>query len=88
MFPRWEGKLMNCNSAFLSGCTDFQSKEDALNHSTVFLYSQPEEREQFLIDLGRQGKGAELRMHAAAPGRHPVLDTGSAPTIATDGFRQ
>ena len=49
-----EGKLMNCNSAFLN-MYGFESKEQALECSTVFLYSYPEEREQFLIDLGRQG---------------------------------
>jgi PAS domain S-box-containing protein len=50
-----EGKLMNCNNAFVR-MYGFQSKEEALELSTVFLYSQPEEREQFLIDLGRQGQ--------------------------------
>ena len=50
-----EGKLMNCNSAFLN-MYGFQSKEQALECSAVFLYSYPEEREQFLIDLGRQGR--------------------------------
>ena len=34
----------------------FQSKEEALECSTVFLYSDTEDREQFLIDLGRQGQ--------------------------------
>jgi two-component system, cell cycle sensor histidine kinase and response regulator CckA len=50
-----EGKLINCNSAFLN-MYGFQSKEQALECSAVFLYSYPEEREQFLIDLGRQGR--------------------------------
>src|SRR5579864_7622082 len=50
-----EGRLMNCNSAFLN-MYGFQSKEQALECSAVFLYSFPEEREQFLIDLGRQGR--------------------------------
>lgn len=50
-----EGRLMNCNSAFLS-MYGFQSKEQALECSAVFLYSFPEEREQFLIDLGREGR--------------------------------
>jgi PAS domain S-box-containing protein len=50
-----EGRLMNCNSAFLS-MYGFQSKEQALECSAVFLYPFPEEREQFLIDLGRQGR--------------------------------
>jgi PAS domain S-box-containing protein len=50
-----EGKLLNCNSAFLK-MYGFQSKEEALECSAVFLYSYPEEREQFLIDLGRQGR--------------------------------
>jgi PAS domain S-box-containing protein len=50
-----EGRLMNCNSAFLR-MYGFQSKEQALECPAVFLYSDPEEREQFLIDLGRQGQ--------------------------------
>ncbi len=50
-----EGRLLNCNSAFLR-MYGFQSKEQALECSTVFSYSDPEEREQFLIDLGRQGQ--------------------------------
>jgi PAS domain S-box-containing protein len=49
-----EGRLLNCNSAFLR-MYGFQSKEQALECSAVFLYSDAEEREQFLIDLGRQG---------------------------------
>lgn len=50
-----EGKLLNCNSAFLR-MYGFKSKEDALAHPAAFLYSHPSEREQFLIDLGRQGQ--------------------------------
>ncbi|MGZ4843667.1 MAG: PAS domain S-box protein [Candidatus Angelobacter sp.] len=50
-----EGTLLNCNSAFLR-MYGFKSKEEALNHPTVFLYSHPGEREQFLNDLGRQGQ--------------------------------
>ena len=48
-----EGRLLNCNSAFLR-MYGFQSKEQALECATVFHY--PEEREQFLIDLGREGR--------------------------------
>lgn len=50
-----EGKLLNCNSAFLR-MYGFKSKEEALSHPAVFLYSQAGEREQFLNDLGRQGQ--------------------------------
>ncbi|HEX4606236.1 MAG TPA: PAS domain S-box protein [Candidatus Angelobacter sp.] len=50
-----EGKLLNCNSAFVR-MYGFQSKAEALSYSTVFLYSQPQERRQFLDDLGRQGQ--------------------------------
>ncbi|HEY2170502.1 MAG TPA: PAS domain-containing protein, partial [Candidatus Angelobacter sp.] len=50
-----EGMLLNCNSAFLR-MYGFKSKEEALSHPTVFLYSQAGEREQFLNDLGRQGQ--------------------------------
>ena len=50
-----EGKLLNCNSAFLR-MYGFKSKEDALAHPTAFFYSQAGEREQFLNDLGRQGQ--------------------------------
>ncbi len=50
-----DGRLMNCNGAFLR-MYGFESKEQALEHPTESLYSHPEEREQFLIDLGRQGK--------------------------------
>lgn len=50
-----EGKLLNCNSAFLR-MYGFTSKEEALANSTVFHYSHPSERAQFLIDLGRQGQ--------------------------------
>ena len=50
-----EGVLLNCNSAFLR-MYGFKSKEEALAHPTAFFYSQAGEREQFLNDLGRQGK--------------------------------
>ncbi|MBZ5490001.1 MAG: PAS domain S-box protein [Acidobacteriia bacterium] len=50
-----EGRLLNCNSAFLR-MYGFQSKEQALECSAVFFYSEPEQREQFLIDLGREGQ--------------------------------
>jgi PAS domain S-box-containing protein len=49
------GKLLNCNTAFLR-MYGFKSKEEALTQPTVFLYSQPSDREQFLNDLGRQGQ--------------------------------
>jgi two-component system, cell cycle sensor histidine kinase and response regulator CckA len=48
-----EGKLLNCNSAFLR-MYGFESKEQALG--LVFMYSQAAEREQFLNDLGRHGQ--------------------------------
>ncbi len=50
-----EGKLLNCNSAFLR-MYGFQSKEEALAHPTLALYPDPSEREPFLNDLGRQGQ--------------------------------
>ena len=50
-----EGKLLNCNSAFLR-MYGFQSKEEALAHPTLALYPDPSEREPFLKDLGRQGQ--------------------------------
>ena len=50
-----DGRLLNCNSAFLR-MYGFKSKEEALNHPAVFLYSHPADRDQFLIDLGRQGQ--------------------------------
>jgi PAS domain S-box-containing protein len=49
-----QGKLLNCNSAFLR-MYGFSSKEAALAYPVAFHYSQPSEREQFLSDLGRQG---------------------------------
>jgi two-component system, cell cycle sensor histidine kinase and response regulator CckA len=49
-----DGKLLNCNSAFLR-MYGFESKEQALEQATSFLYSQASEREQFLNDLGRHG---------------------------------
>ncbi len=50
-----EGKLLNCNGAFLR-MYGFRSKEQALAHPAIFLPPDPSEREQFLIDLGRQGQ--------------------------------
>jgi PAS domain S-box-containing protein len=50
-----DGRLLNCNSAFLR-MYGFQSREQALSLSTLSLYSHPSEREQFLVDLGRQGQ--------------------------------
>jgi two-component system cell cycle sensor histidine kinase/response regulator CckA len=50
-----EGTLLNCNSAFFR-MYGFESKEEALAQPAVFLYSHPEEREQFLNDLGQQGQ--------------------------------
>ena len=50
-----EGKLLNCNGAFLR-MYGFQTREQALAQSTVSLYSHPAEREQFLLDLGRHGQ--------------------------------
>ena len=50
-----DGKLLNCNGAFLR-MYGFHSKKQALDHATIFLYSHPEEREQFLNDLGREGQ--------------------------------
>jgi two-component system cell cycle sensor histidine kinase/response regulator CckA len=50
-----EGKLLNCNGAFLR-MYGFRSKEQAMAHPAIFLPPDPSEREQFLIDLGRQGQ--------------------------------
>jgi len=50
-----EGMLLNCNSAFLR-MYGFKSKEEALAHPVAALYSQAGKREQFLNDLGRQGR--------------------------------
>jgi PAS domain S-box-containing protein len=49
------GKLLNCNTAFLR-MYGFRSKEEALARPTIFLYSQPSDRERFLDDLGRHGQ--------------------------------
>ena len=49
-----EGKLLNCNSAFLR-MYGYESKEQALSQPTIFP-SQAAEREQFLNDLGRHGQ--------------------------------
>jgi PAS domain S-box-containing protein len=51
----FEGRLLNCNSAFIR-MYGFNSKEEALSRSVDSLYSHPSEREQFLNDLGRQGQ--------------------------------
>jgi PAS domain S-box-containing protein len=50
-----EGKLLNCNNAFVR-MYGFKSKEEALANPTVFLYSHASDREQFLNDLGHQGQ--------------------------------
>jgi PAS domain S-box-containing protein len=50
-----EGRLLNCNSAFIR-MYGFKSKQEALAHPAVMLYPQPLEREQFLIDLGKEGQ--------------------------------
>jgi PAS domain S-box-containing protein len=50
-----EGKLLNCNSAFLR-MYGFKSKEEALGYSAVSLYPQPADRERFLSDLAEQGR--------------------------------
>jgi len=49
------GKLLNCNAAFLR-MYGFKSKEEALAQPTIFLYTQPSDRELFLNDLGQQGQ--------------------------------
>ena len=51
----FDGKLLNCNSAFLR-MYGFDSKEEALSRSTDSLYSHTSERARFLNDLGRQGQ--------------------------------
>ncbi len=51
----FEGKLLQCNSAFLK-MYGFETKEEALAQPTVSLYSHAAEREQFLNDLGRHGQ--------------------------------
>jgi PAS domain S-box-containing protein len=51
----FEGKLLQCNGAFLK-MYGFESKEEAFAQSTVSLYSHAAERELFLIDLGRRGQ--------------------------------
>src|SRR5262249_41932132 len=51
----FEGRLLNCNSAFLR-MYGFNSKEEALARPVDSLYSHPSERELFLDDLGRQGQ--------------------------------
>ncbi len=51
----FEGKLLNCNSAFLR-MYGFETKEEALSRPVDSLYSHPSVREEFLEDLGRQGQ--------------------------------
>jgi PAS domain S-box-containing protein len=51
----FEGKLLNCNNAFLR-MYGFDSKEEALARHCADLYFHVSEREQFLKDLSRQGK--------------------------------
>lgn len=51
----FEGKLLNCNGAFLR-MYGFHDKEEAMARSLDCLYSHPSERDQFLNDLGRQGQ--------------------------------
>lgn len=51
----FEGKLLNCNSAFLR-MYGFDTKEEAMLRPLDSLYSQPSERDAFLNDLGRQGQ--------------------------------
>jgi PAS domain S-box-containing protein len=51
----FDGRLLNCNSAFLR-MYGFDSKEEALSRSTDSLYSHTAERARFLNDLGRQGQ--------------------------------
>lgn len=51
----FEGKLLNCNGAFLR-MYGFDSKEEAMAQPVDSLYSHPSERDQFLDDLGRDGQ--------------------------------
>jgi PAS domain S-box-containing protein len=51
----FDGRLLNCNSAFLR-MYGFNSKKEALAHPVDLLYSQPSERQLFLDDLERQGQ--------------------------------
>jgi PAS domain S-box-containing protein len=51
----FEGKLLNCNSAFLR-MYGFETKEEAMSRPVDSLYSHPSVREEFLEDLGRQGQ--------------------------------
>jgi PAS domain S-box-containing protein len=51
----FEGKLLDCNSAFLS-MYGFDSKEEALSRSTDLLYSHPSERQRFLNVLDQRGR--------------------------------
>jgi PAS domain S-box-containing protein len=50
----FDGRLLNCNSAFLR-MYGFLSKEEALAHPVDLLYCQASERQLFLDDLDRHG---------------------------------
>jgi PAS domain S-box-containing protein len=51
----FEGRLLNCNSAFLK-MYGFDTKEEAMSRPVDSLYSHPSGRDEFLDDLGRQGQ--------------------------------
>ncbi len=51
----FEGKLLQCNSAFLKHY-GLVSKQEALERSTVALYPHPADREKFLSDLSQHGE--------------------------------
>ncbi len=51
----FEGKLLNCNSAFLR-MYGFNTKQEAMSRPVDSLYSHPAERDEFLNDLGREGQ--------------------------------
>jgi PAS domain S-box-containing protein len=51
----FDGKLLNCNSAFFR-MYGFRSKGEALSHSVDLLYSEPSQRKSFLDELDRQGQ--------------------------------
>ncbi|HLJ89233.1 MAG TPA: PAS domain S-box protein, partial [Candidatus Angelobacter sp.] len=51
----FEGKLLDCNSAFLN-MYGFRSKEEALSNHTVSLYLEPADRQRFLELLNRDGQ--------------------------------
>ena len=50
-----EGKLLDCNSAFVR-MYGFESKEDLQSNSTAVLYVEPADREAFLQHLFEQGQ--------------------------------